>query len=338
MVCIYCKKSDTETAFNTREHILPKTLGGLIRLPIGYVCDKCNKDFSILEKRFVYDSHIAIFKQFSGPSGRRGPFKTNLHFLSGRNSEKLLGFMEQGGIPRVADQILMRNGLFQFYTDGTNQNIYQEKFSHLFNSLKQEKVIYIYDEQVLPNEYYLSLYKDKLLAFINDKEDKDGFAAFIEQFKDKEGILDLSNGSPKISKSPVVSHQKQGFSLIDFNRIIAKIVFNGLAHYYGTDYILSPEFDNLRSFIRYGDNGFNFVAMKSEDKPTLRESLSLLKIPTNSHILVCGGIGPNSIIGTLSLYDGFLEYAVRTDKEVKIKSKSIRIFEFNNKKEYDTEP
>ena len=78
MKCIYCLKDERNTRFTTQEHIIPRTIGGIIKLPLGMVCDECNESFSVIEKRFVDDSVISIPKQMIGPAGRHGKFKSNL--------------------------------------------------------------------------------------------------------------------------------------------------------------------------------------------------------------------------------------------------------------------
>jgi len=55
----------------TTEHLIPAGLGGIKKLPKGYVSDQFNNEISKLERRFLRDSIISIPRIFVGP-GKRG--------------------------------------------------------------------------------------------------------------------------------------------------------------------------------------------------------------------------------------------------------------------------
>lgn len=65
--CVYCLKSHSKTTFNSREHIVPQSLGRFSPLnpTIGgdVVCDGCNRMFSLLETNFIEDTIEGIFSQ-----------------------------------------------------------------------------------------------------------------------------------------------------------------------------------------------------------------------------------------------------------------------------------
>lgn len=343
MTCIYCRRKEPDTTFSQREHIILRTLGGLNRLPSGYVCDLCNNFFSPLEKRFVYNSHISIYKQLEGPSGRSGPFQTNLHFLFDNNQDKFIGTIEQDGIPKIADQIIICNDKIKFLTDGENHASCHDKFHEIISMIKEDSKIFIlYDEQVLSKEYYLSFYKGKLIAFINSEEDKEHFITFINSIKEDDTKINYVKDSMGSIQSQVSSHQNIVVNIVDFNRIICKMVFNAIAFYHGINSIMHPNFDNMRDFILHGKGSFDFVGITGKSANTgnnqsFRDSIGELKIPPKSHVLICGDIdSEKNIVGILSLYDGNLEYSIRNDKAISIlNSKKIHIVEYMNKKEYE---
>lgn len=69
--CIYLKTDENQT-FDKEEHIFPAGLGGIEKLPKGYVSDYVNGEvFSKLELIFMRESIIAIDRMFLGP-GKRG--------------------------------------------------------------------------------------------------------------------------------------------------------------------------------------------------------------------------------------------------------------------------
>ena len=45
-LCIYTNKDDTQAHFKNQEHIIPACIGGMKKLPKGYVSDEVNTLFS----------------------------------------------------------------------------------------------------------------------------------------------------------------------------------------------------------------------------------------------------------------------------------------------------
>ena len=60
-LCIYTKKTDTDASFKTREHIIPKCIGGIECLPLGWVSDEVNNEFSALELEFARNGKTIFF-------------------------------------------------------------------------------------------------------------------------------------------------------------------------------------------------------------------------------------------------------------------------------------
>jgi hypothetical protein len=81
--CIYSLKTEPDAHFLTQEHIFPKTLGGINKLPLGMVSDEVNQLFSPLEKDFVHNNPIIqTEKMIHGPKGRKGhDKKDNIRIL-----------------------------------------------------------------------------------------------------------------------------------------------------------------------------------------------------------------------------------------------------------------
>lgn len=71
--CIFCKTE--EGKFNTREHILPESLGGgdWAILLHGLLCDKCHNRFgSSVEQQALDDYPFSFFRVFSGIPTKKG--------------------------------------------------------------------------------------------------------------------------------------------------------------------------------------------------------------------------------------------------------------------------
>lgn len=55
--CLYCLKNKNEVSFTKVEHTIPESLGNQSYvLPVGFVCDNCNKSFSKIENTVLSSS------------------------------------------------------------------------------------------------------------------------------------------------------------------------------------------------------------------------------------------------------------------------------------------
>lgn len=347
--CIYCLRDDTKTKFTSGDHIIPRNIGGLNHLDFGMVCDECNGYFSILEKRFIYDSIIALPKQFDGPSGRSGKYKTNLHILVDNNSgEAKLGYIEQGGLPYYATQCLVvNNEKVQFIfnaADSENIDLLVSDFSEKCRLISNKQIIFIKSEKLHKGCPILSIYKDKLIAGIQHDDDK----SVIFKLKEK-----LASEPPNVSqvkdvqtsKSFVESSQNLKFSIDDFFRVIGKITLNSIAAHYSSEIALKPELDELRNYIRYGTkvSGFEFVTFldKNAGVSWFNGLTKSLHLPPKAHVSVCGELyTPKNIIGVLSLYDHAFEFVVRLNNSNGTIFNNgiphrVHILEYENKNEYE---
>ena len=89
--CIYSLKMSSQATFNGQEHIIPACIGGILKLPKGYVSDETNTMFSSLEKSFSRDSIISISRTFLGP-GKERKYKQPIN----PESQKLLFLIKTG--------------------------------------------------------------------------------------------------------------------------------------------------------------------------------------------------------------------------------------------------
>ena len=69
--CIFC--GSTANRFETKEHIVPESLGGKEILPEGLVCDKCNNYFgSVFEKKALDSEKIKFLRALERIPNKRG--------------------------------------------------------------------------------------------------------------------------------------------------------------------------------------------------------------------------------------------------------------------------
>ena len=120
--CIYSLKTESEAHFIEREHIFPKTLGGINTLPLGTVSDEVNTSFSLLEKYFVKnDPFIQLGKVFYGPLGRKKhDKKDSIRIMMSREHNKPeLGYLIEGK-PYSIPQFSFPCKLLEEYGRGKN--------------------------------------------------------------------------------------------------------------------------------------------------------------------------------------------------------------------------
>jgi len=72
-MCIFYGNKEDLT-YDGREHIFPAAVGGIEKLPAGFVSDQANHYFSQLEQKMLHSSMISMSRMFFGP-GKRGSDK-----------------------------------------------------------------------------------------------------------------------------------------------------------------------------------------------------------------------------------------------------------------------
>lgn len=111
-LCIYTNKDDTQAHFKNQEHIVPACIGGMKKLPKGYVSDEVNTLFSGLELKLARNSPITLVRMFVGP-GKRGSYNPKRRgraskivsvMQSDETGEYSLGYMRVG-VPITIDRI-----------------------------------------------------------------------------------------------------------------------------------------------------------------------------------------------------------------------------------------
>ncbi len=115
--CIYLDESDDKQKFENEEHIFPAGIGGIQKLPKGYVSDYVNGIiFSKMELGVMRESILAISRMFMGP-GKRGALskkkesRSKVLIFTTNNDEKniSLGYIKKGKpyqIPQISIKML----------------------------------------------------------------------------------------------------------------------------------------------------------------------------------------------------------------------------------------
>jgi len=337
MKCIYCGKTE-EKEFTEQEHIIPRTIGGVNMLPLGMVCDECNTEFSVYEKRFVYDSPVSMFKQFDGPAGRHGRYRSNLHLMKNTaDNTTAIGYIEQGGIPHLVPQVIVKKDkTIAFTGESCFGNGSMELIERIKNIPKSE-IIRKKLKDIDEDRIYLVDYKKKFFSFKNEKMSDDIESSLIELVQ--QAKIDMDENSIEIRSSKVCSHQSMSFNMDDFGRIICKMVFNLTAQYYPNK-ILTNDFDLLRKYIRYNERpkGKRFYYLDDNAEKMFVGIKEKFKILANVHlILLCSNPLYKHILGFVSLYDnmGITILSGHEDGIINFNPLRLYISEYKNRKEYE---
>lgn len=355
--CIYSKKTEPDVNFKKQEHIFPASLGGLKKLPKGYVSDEINEKFSSeLETEFMREGIMSIPRQFIGP-GTRGNIsnikkatQSKVHLMKDDDNRYTLGYIVLGK-PTHINQIIfnfdnegnLSDSHEVIFPSGTKDIISEiKKFSNLSDSIN-----FIIDNKIPCNKIILGIqeYQNKgkgpILSkwFIGHNES----IKVNEDLKDKlklgvERIYDASKD--KIFDSTVTSKQVTSYQTlrIDTNvffRTCAKIAFNYVAEIVGPKVVLKKEFDEIRNYIvNGGENKFvDFSKDRSESSYPIFDCLN------DKHILIAKFTDKDIIVSIV--FYGLTHIGVRIPYTASIKElpDSFKmkgtVIDWKNREEHD---
>lgn len=272
--CIYCLKDEDLTSFNSKEHVIPKSLGRFTPLnPTiggGIVCDNCNSLFSPLEANFLEDTLEGIFSQRIDIAERGSLIARDDNF----KIERLSGFGES---------FLKEMFVFLEYKDGEYVPVLKNQIK-----LKRKSGGYrIFFPEALSSIKKGSKRFKKIAEDLRKLDQKD-MAIFAENKKEVKECIELLHefGVNYKEKNCHFTQMKPGDEVLideqytctlnkDIGRVIAKIAFNYFAYCAmqdGREDILYTEhFNDIRKYIHNGegDGVRNFIPSLSE-KPFLQ--------------------------------------------------------------------
>ena len=308
--CIYLKKTDQELTFDAEEHIFPAGIGGITKLKLGMVSDEFNtKIFSPIELDFMRNSPISIPRQIQGP-GKRGSLsekkatKSNVHVLyKNGNEEAALGYLSLGH-PYLIPQIKIINKKEVHISFDKNEGDYLQQITKFINELKvfNNQYTTILDKDLPIDDILIGFYNGKWYLAKNNNCPEPVLSEFISHIVSE---IDEKKHQIKYDSSLVTCHQKMTFNMENVYRVIAKIVFNFLAHSKGTDFVLQECFDPIREWIVKGGEN-RFVADVDQNKTGAIFQKQIF--PKYSHWLGITKVN-NKLIGNICLY-GSYQYAV----------------------------
>ena len=266
MYCMYCGKDSSNS--KNQEHIISAFLGGKSKLPLGYVCDECNNNFSKIELSVSREGLIGMMRSFEGP-GKRGSISDSKKFIGNIGKTKdVYGrtnfiYMSKGK-PYVINSISIE--YYEFLKNGRihghikDEDTYNDFFNNLIkideNNLKMEKRNYdIGNNEIIFYYDYPHANRQKIKNF-NKKYYKVIYGRCIEQSDVKEVFSRLKN--PKSSVRYNISDNTQEKPIVDFSctidvkaldKFIIKTMLNTLAYFEGKEILDEDSFYKYKKHI-----------------------------------------------------------------------------------------
>lgn len=354
--CIYLTEPTDKLTYSSGEHVIPAGLGGISKLPNGFVSDQVNNIFSKYELRAMRSSLLTGNRIRHGP-GKRGNQNVKkeknsiirlLKDESSNNQYYLLGYIFSGDA-YILPQICCS---FDYVSDTMSFNYLGDNF------------------EVINYEQYLSDFRGKLMSFLMDKDRhyifvKDEFKTFSDTtnigfYKGKwylstniplfavnnicKKILNhIFQNSIKLNKSDtknVVEELKKiqfkyrqtiDIKNDSFPFIFVKTAFNALAYLKGQDFILLNIFDKLRNDIVECKNMSSYIQPSDMHEEIFSKNIK--EMPEHAHCIYIVSKGSN-IFSYVSFYNEWYAHMLLTDKYIGDDFVVGFVCDWKSKKEY----
>ncbi|HAB54090.1 MAG TPA: hypothetical protein DCE80_18240 [Ignavibacteriales bacterium] len=317
MKCIYCLEDKRSNLF-TRDHVLPESFGSFEKnfTLINTVCGVCNEFFGKGIETYLardtfeggtlrYETNVKNLSEFKS-MGKKGQLKIKI--LKGKYKGAYVytnDSNKDGGVlitpcPQIG--FLKSCGDYEYYL--------LDKIPHKHNLNQSE-----YNLKDIRSIKVLACDPDDAKKILNEK----GFV--IENFRDIEIPNDFND--------KFLCEVERDVDDTVF-RAIAKIGFNYLAYWEGTDFVIQSSFDPIRKYIRCGKKpdiplrGMQKGPFFSDEKYSSKKRLG--------HIIAINWeSNERSLVARISLFN-FMTYIIRLAKDDYGKYKHIKRGHFFNVK------
>jgi hypothetical protein len=298
MICVYCLKNKPLNCFVKSEHVIPQSLGNFnnnlvlnTTLKNKAVCDNCNQYFGdniefdlgrdTIEGIFRYHLGVKKSKDFKPPRNKRTTIKIIEGEMKGAYASCKFDKLGNFGVDLIS-QISLKN-------KNTGENVYFR-----LNEIKT-RAEFEADGFVVKGENAITIIPKN-----NDELNQ------IRKLLESKGFkLEGEYKFYPFSEKDKATVKGEFTSIVDkiIFRSIAKIAFNYLTYNHGVDFALNKNFNDVRNFIKNGeDTGVQYVYMNN--KPVIEnENLSGAKI-TLGHILTIDW-EKSDIVSMVSLFNTF---------------------------------
>jgi len=292
MLCIYCKADKSPSSFKKREHVIPQAFGKFIPDNLvlrNCVCDDCNQLFGDqIELFFGRDTFESIERLRHGMK----PKQTLKHRR--RTKSKIITGALKGVI--VREKFLTESG--HIAIEKAIQVGFYHKIRGEYDFFEIQDILKA--GELLEAGYAIKEAQVWLIADEGEEMDK-LFTRLKEQGIDIDPKLDMIQ---QASIDEIVSVETEITLDSIIMRGFCKIAFNYLAFVAGSDFVLLPEFDAIRRFIRYAEGDVNkYFAVNLP--PILYDDQRLAKQnrkTTDGHLITIGW-RKGGIVSKVSLFN-----------------------------------
>lgn len=292
MQCIYCTEDKPLSSYKKREHVIPQAFGRFIPDNLVLkkcVCDECNQLFGDKIELFLgRDTFESIERLRHGMNPKeplRNPRRIKSKVRAGPWKGVIVRHMYLAKTERIAIEKAVQAG---FHHSERNEYDFFE-----LNDIPTEK-------ELVESGYAVK--NAQILLIAEDGEEFDKLILKLnKQGINVKSITDLIKQEPPGEIVPVETDITLDRTIM---RGFCKIAFNYLAFVTSSDFALSPDFDDVRRFIRF-DEGDSDHFFGVNLPPILDDDQRLDKIGakvTEGHLIIVGWEGAR-LVSKLSLFN-----------------------------------
>ncbi len=334
-ICIYSKKLN-ET-FKSGEHVVPAFLGGIRKLPKGYVSDQTNKRFSSMEYQLAHYSGLSYLRSMYGP-GKRGMLEYESYPLIAYSfaGESYLVIKSQNKISYLQQMIVtFDDDGYSVISYGSGTGTKQEDFKKTISLMKlfQQKADtfseeFIEDAMAKNNRIIIALHGNRW--YLSSK-----IRISILEIKKKLDKGKVTPFSDKYMRVPLAETLSIGKICQDnpkTYRSLAKVIMNTYALFYGKENIQEERFDKIREYIYFGNNS-DLMENSINAVIDVRKLINDYSLQTDCHLVMIFKYQA-SLYGFESFYGGQYAFLLKISNEIKNET-AFRIFvtEWKSRKE-----
>lgn len=294
MKCIYCLREKGECTFENTEHVIPQSFGKFNNnfTLNEIVCDDCNKYFGDnLEIFLARDSLEGFLRAIY-----QVKISANLEFPKERT---ILRLKEKGEWKSALVQLKYSESEGKIFSELMTQVGFLRKDIREFEFLSLGKIPL---KKELDDMGYYSKGKKILKIFYrNDEENK----LLNNELKEKGFNLEKEEAEilPFEHSNQSVLHEID-ITVDHINcRAMGKITFNYLTHFMGQEFALNENFNDIRRYIRYGEQSEN-AFVKIKNTPIIKDEEIIGCQVTKNHLITLGwSVNSFAVISQVALFN-----------------------------------
>lgn len=292
MDCIYCKEDKPLSSYKKREHVIPQAFGKFIPDNLvlkNCVCDECNQFFGDRIELFLGRDSFESIERLRHGMKPKWPLKNRRRVKSKVRSGPWKGVI-------VKDRSLSETGHIGIEKAVQAGFYHTERNEYDFFEPKDIPT----GKELVERGYAVN--NDQIRLIAEDGEELDKLIGKLkEQGINVNSKTDFINQDSLGELVPVETDITLDRTIM---RGFCKIAFNYMAFVAGCSFVLEPDFDDVRRFIRFDEgNSDNFLGVNLP--PILYDDQILDKIGakvTDGHLLIVGWRG-KKVVSKLSLFN-----------------------------------